>query len=153
MKKPSIGESSVRLQTVCRKVGVDYLVIMGRKCPKCKIRTRFASSTEVYKKDYGDIYICDKCCAYVGCHKGTTKAFGRVGKYKLRKKKQKCHKLFDRMWKRKMVENPDWSKTKCRRKAYKWLSKEMKIPVELTHIGMFDNGQCQQVIELCQNYS
>jgi len=153
-KRPSIGENTQRVQKLCTKHGFDYLVLLGRKCPDCNVRTTFTSATKVYGKgkDFGDVYLCPKCDAYVGCHKGTTKAYGRVANKYLRRKRGHAHKFFDNMWQRKMDENPEWSKGKARRKAYKWLSKQMALPVELTHIGMFDIPQCQQVIELCRPF-
>ena len=37
-----------------------------------------------------------------------------------------------------------------RDKAYKWLSKEIGLPKEQTHIGMFEKEQCEKVMEISQ---
>ena len=154
-KRPQIGENMEHLQRVCLDHKADFLVLIGRKCPDCKDRTVFCNSQNVYGKgtDFGDIYLCTKCGAYVGCHKGTNKAYGRVAQKPLRNYRKEAHRLFDGMWQIKMRINPGMSKTKARRKAYTWLSKEMGLPIELTHIGMFDIPQCQQVIKSCKTFN
>lgn len=38
-----------------------------------------------------------------------------------------------------------------RSQAYAWLAKEMKLPIERCHIGMFDETQCARVIEICDH--
>ena len=36
-----------------------------------------------------------------------------------------------------------------RRTAYDWLSRRMGLPMDQTHIGMFDVEQCKRVVEIC----
>ena len=38
-----------------------------------------------------------------------------------------------------------------RNAAYGWLAQKMDIPVEKTHIGMFDVDQCRRAIRIVQN--
>jgi len=38
-----------------------------------------------------------------------------------------------------------------RNEAYEWLCEQLGMSREETHIGMFDETQCKQVVELCQS--
>lgn len=109
-------------------------------CDYCRTPAEFIDSAIIYGKSYGMIYYCPNCGAYVGCHKGTDIPLGRLANKELRDWKMKAHDAFD----------PIWKSHKMRRKlAYKWLSEQMGIPWEKTHIGMFDVEQCKQVIQIC----
>ena len=44
------------------------------------------------------------------------------------------------------------SKYKARNMAYEWLSKQMNIPLEFTHIAMFNVEQCKIAIKKCKPY-
>lgn len=46
-------------------------ILSGRICPYCHVPTEYKNSIEVYGVDYGMIYYCPQCGAYVGVHKGT----------------------------------------------------------------------------------
>jgi hypothetical protein len=96
------------------------------------------------------IYYCAPCQAWVGVHKGTNKALGRLANAELREWKKEAHKYFDPLWQAKIKQG--YTKTQARRRAYKWLSQQMGIPVKETHIGMFDVDQCKQVVEICKRY-
>lgn len=96
------------------------------------------------------IYLCKKCVAWVGVHKGTDVALGRLANAELRILKKEAHFYFDTLWRRKMEKG--FTKKEARSKAYVWLSNEMNILPEFTHIGMFDVPQCKKVIELCKKY-
>ena len=82
--------------------------------------------------------------AYVGCHKGTTNPLGRLADADLRKAKSLAHQAFDTLWKNGYFES--------RKSAYKWLSMKMGIPASETHIGMFDESQCDEVIGHCDKF-
>lgn len=112
-------------------------------CPYCGRLAEFVSSKEVYGgRDYGHmIYLCRKCNAYVGCHKGTDKPLGRLANAQLRYWKQEAHAAFDPIWKYGL---------KKRNEAYAWLASCMGLPVKKTHIGMFDVAQCKQVVAICK---
>lgn len=86
------------------------------------------------------IYQCQNCNARVGCHKGTTRPLGNVANEALRLKRIETHRVFDDWWK---------SQHMTRTGAYKWLSRQMRLPSAKTHIGGFEMDQCQQVIALC----
>ena len=119
--------------------------LSGKVCPYCNKDTELIDSAEIYGgKSYGLMYICRDCNAYVGCYRDTDKALGRLADFQLRDFKHRAHLHFDKIWQ----ENPSIG----RRDAYRWLAQQMDIPVELTHIGMFEVDMCQKVIELSEEY-
>ena len=87
------------------------------------------------------LYQCQNCSARVGCHKGTKRPLGNVANKALRLKRMETHQVFDSFWR-------DQGMT--RTAAYKWLSEQMALPENQTHIGGFEIDQCQQVIDLCR---
>ena len=120
----------------------------GKTCPYCESKTEFIDSSYIYGRSYGMIYCCKPCIAYVGVHKGTDKALGRLANAELREAKKEAHRYFDLLWKKKIEFG--YSKSEGRSKAYKWISDEMKIKPADTHIGMFDVDRCNRVVELCK---
>lgn len=117
------------------------------ECPYCDGRSVLASSAEVYGgRDYGPIYLCRPCDAYVGCHPGTTKPLGRLANAELRQWKQRAHAAFDPLWKRGSKQQ----RFKRRRDAYAWLANNMGLSGDACHIGMFNVTQCKQVVDLCK---
>lgn len=92
---------------------------------------------------YGKIYLCRNCMAYVGVHKGTDKPLGRLANAELRNWKKAAHAVFDPLWKYGRFRGH-------RNAAYAWLAQKMGLPVEKTHIGMFDVGQCRKAIEIIE---
>lgn len=122
-------------------------------CPYCGQLSKFLPSSEgIYSKDYGPVYACMPCRAWVGCHHGTRTALGRLANKELRIAKMRAHAAFDPLWK-KRTDNKHLKKHKSRAKAYSWLSETLGIPSEHCHIGMFDVEVCKRVIEVCNAYS
>lgn len=123
------------------------LIIQGKICPYCGKDTEFMDSSIVYGKSYGMIYICRTCNAYVSVHKGTDQALGRLANKQLRVLKHEAHEYFDKIWRFKLMK---------RTEAYTWLSSVLELPEEYTHIGMFSEKTCRQVIyvskQLLQKY-
>ena len=112
-------------------------------CDYCGRRTEYVDSKVIYGKSYGMIYLCRNCMAYVGVHKGSDKPLGRLANAQLRYWKKEAHAAFDPLWK--------YGSFKHRRNAaYAWLAEQMGLPVDKTHIGMFDVGQCKAVIQICR---
>lgn len=93
--------------------------------------------------DYGMIYYCPQCGAYVGVHKGTDRAKGRLANAELRRCKIEAHRYFDELYKRGLMK---------RREAYKWLSDQLGLPPEYTHIGMFNPETCAKVVDVSKKY-
>lgn len=130
------------------------------ECPYCRNKANLhLDSSIVYGKNYGAIYLCECypiCNSYVGCHPNSTQPLGRLADSNLRYWKKQAHKYFDVLWKTGEINKiyPEFIKGATNRsKAYKWLSKQLNIPGERTHIGMFDVNKCKTVVKLCKPYS
>lgn len=127
-------------------------ILLGLKCPYCLKLSEHVSDTEVYSKSYGGmIYLCRECSAYVGCHKSRpTESLGRLANKELREAKIEAHYYFDDLWRRKIAKGV--KKHEARGNAYKWLSEQLGLAPELTHIGFFNVEYCKKVVELCKPY-
>ena len=128
-------------------------ILYGRLCPYCGKAAVLMSSKTFYGEhsDFGWVWGCTPCGAWVGVHKGTSKAFGRLANAELREYKKEAHKYFDWLWERKMkLQNV--TKNKARNAGYDWIAKELNIERRYCHIGMFDVDDCKRVIELCKPY-
>lgn len=118
-------------------------ILRGKICPYCKKETRIIDSIRVYKKkSYGLISMCVPCGAYVGVHKDTIIPLGRVAKKDLREARKETHSYFDRIWKNGYMDRTD---------SYKWMSEQLNIPFEFTHIAMFSKVTCMRVSKLSKN--
>lgn len=130
-------------------------IMAGKICPYCNFKTEYVDSEVIYGKSYGMIYLCMPCDAYVGVHKGTDNALGRLANAELRHWKKEAHAYFDPIAKTDLI-NKIWDKyfpyTSNRSKAYAWLSEQIGIERDLCHIGMFDVEQCKMVVEVCKPY-
>ncbi|PSB26105.1 zinc-finger-containing protein [Chlorogloea sp. CCALA 695] len=87
------------------------------------------------------MYLCDaypSCDARVGCHPRTIIALGTLANKELRRWRSLAHRKFDPLWQSGVFSS--------RQGAYKWLSKAMRLPLEKTHVAMFDIRQCQRAI-------
>ncbi|MCM1075773.1 MAG: DUF3268 family zinc-finger domain-containing protein [Bacteroides sp.] len=116
----------------------DPIVLLGWSCPYCGNPTKLVSSSEIYGQSYGGkCYYCEPCQAWVGCHKNSDRALGRVANKQLRKLKHQAHEAFDPIWKDRGIP---------RGEAYKMLSLAFGLPIEQTHIGMFDEELCRKTI-------
>ena len=114
-------------------------------CPYCGMRAKRANGCDLYphrpdlwKKKF---VVCFPCDARVGCH-ANGDPLGELANAELRSIRIKAHAAFDPKWKQGGMS---------RSKAYRWLSKQLGIRFEDTHIGMFDMDQCQRVIEVCES--
>jgi len=128
-------------------------------CPYCDNKaTLHINSGVVYGgRNFGPIYLCDSypmCDSYVGCHPDTVKPLGRLANKELRKWKNTAHKYFDPLWKTGKINEiyPVYVQGGIRKKAYVWLSKQLGIKLDVTHIGMFDVDTCKEVVEICKYY-
>jgi len=125
-------------------------IIEGKKCPYCGEASIYIDSKVIYGVSYGMIYLCRPCDAYVGVHKGSNKALGRLANWELRGAKRKAHEFFDILWKAAIQQ---WrTKREARNSAYVWLAGQLELSIEHTHIGMFDLALCNKVIDLCKPY-
>jgi zinc-finger-containing domain len=102
-------------------------------------------------RDYGPVWACLDCDAWVGCHSGTHKPLGRLADKELRQWKMHVHRYFDPIWEarlaRKRSADPKYTKAMARGGRYKALSLILGIPQQECHIGMFDVSRCCQAVE------
>ena len=122
----------MKIPTICRYCGGVIRLVPARKI--------YRASTDRLGLTGENIYLCQNCNARVGCHKGTNRPLGNVANEVLRLKRVETHQVFDAFWKHRRM---------TRTAAYKWLSEQMALPENQTHIGGFEMDQCQKVIELC----
>lgn len=116
-------------------------VFEARICPYCKSLTINDSETTVYGREYKGhgVIRCikyPKCNSYVGKN-SDGRPLGRLANPRLRELKKEAHHYFDMIWKNKHCKRGD---------AYEMLSKDLNIPTEFTHIGMFSEKTCIKVI-------
>ena len=122
-----------------------------RYCQQPAALLRRGDAGYPYQCDYGPVWTCVPCKAWVGCHPGTENPLGGLANAELRAAKQEAHAAFDPLWHRKMV-NENCSKSKARRAGYRWLSEQLGIPYEKTHIGYMSLDECRKVVEVCTNF-
>lgn len=117
-------------------------IFEGKICPYCKQPSQYVDSKIIWGKSYGMIYYCQPCQSWVGVHKDEPeKALGRLANAELRELKKEAHAAFDPIWK---------SNMKSRHDAYTWLSEQLGIPRDYTHIGYFGVETCKKVITICK---
>ena len=117
-------------------------------CPFCNSRVSLIDSAKIYGCHYGFIYLCNsfpKCDARVKCHPKTIIPMGTLADKELRRWRSLAHRKFDPLWQSGVFSN--------RQAAYKWLSKVMRLPLEKTHVAMFDKRQCQRAIALVEVFT
>ncbi len=127
------------------------------KCPYCQSEATLRDTAIIYGRSYGNAWICTnfpECDSYVGVHKETDKPLGTLANKELRTWRKRIKLVFNSIWKGGMINSiyPKYLKDISNRsKAYVWLSIEMKLSSEETHIGMFNVEQCEQALKICDN--
>ena len=118
-----------------------------QQCPFCNSRVSLIDSAKVFGCSYGFIYLCDAypdCDARVKCHPKTIIPMGTLANKELRRWRSLVHRKFDPLWQSGVFSS--------RQIAYKWLSKAMKLPLERTHVAMFDIRQCQMACSVIESF-
>lgn len=111
-------------------------------CPYCGGDAPPVSSREVYAgRDFGTIYLCRPCGAYVGSHKGTGEPLGTPANAELRDLRRKAHAALDPLWRSGRMTRTD---------AYRWLALRMGLTPDACHIGLFGPEQCRLVVRICE---
>ena len=116
------------------------------KCPYCGANGVLRKAAEIYGDNAFEeyVYVCSNyptCNSYVGVHKGTLKPKGIMADGDLRNKRIRTHKMFDSVWKNNIM---------TRKEAYRWLSYELCLGFEQTHIANFSSYMCDKAIEVCK---
>lgn len=122
-------------------------------CDYCGQNAVLVKSSEVYGsgRDYGPMWLCQPCQAWVGCHPGTTRSLGRLANAELRQAKMAAHAAFDPLWR----DHPDppWGRPGHRKSAYTWLADQLGLPPRHCHIGMMGVLACWRVVEACRPFT
>ena len=102
------------------------------------------SSTTIYRgADYGMVWDCRPCDAYVGTHRNSKHhaPLGRLANRDLRHWKSLAHAAFDPLWK-------GSERTMNRKEAYALMADCMELSKDAAHIGKFDVPECMKIVEL-----
>lgn len=94
-------------------------------------------------------WLCNRCGAYVGTHKGTINPLGTPCGEETRKARIAAHAAFDPMW-RKRMRLSGLKQSVARGRGYKWLAAQMGLSRKDCHIGMMTAEQAWRVVELCR---
>ncbi len=110
-----------------------------------KLKTCPVHQAVLIAKDtqYGTRYNCPHLSCTVACWSGSTSTPADAETRDLR---HQCHQLFDPLWKSR-------TRFESRGLAYRWLRQVMGLTYETAHIGMFDKGQCERLLELLREQS
>ncbi len=129
---------------------------MSPTCPYCGKGSQLlfvnAPGYPYGHRDYGPVYVCVPCKAWVCCHAFTIRPLGRLADAALRKAKMQAHEVFDFMW-QKRARLSAIPPSEARRAGYAWLAKQLNLPIEQCHIGMMDLEACRRVCSICSPYT
>lgn len=118
-------------------------------CPYCeKEAVYLSSSVSLYAngKDYGPVFCCRPCRAWVGVDTSTLTPLGTMANGQLRAARMQAHFFFDQLWRGKT-----WRMR--RDEACRWMAAQLGIEPEQFSIAALDLAQCENLIELSRNYS
>lgn len=119
-------------------------------CPYCKSPARLRPASVVHgssvrsRRSY--LYICShwpECDAYVSAHKKNCRPMGTLANGSLRHKRILAHRALKELQASRNMEK--WA-------AYLWLQGKLSLPESQTHIGLFSEQMCEQVIALCYQH-
>lgn len=126
-------------------------------CTYCQKPTELQTGAELYNRpDLGGkhFWVCKPCGAWVGTrHDG--EPLGTLANATTRIARREAHKVFDALWDTTRRWWPEGTTPgmaappfSTRWAAYAWLSKQLGLEADRTHIAMFDEGQCAAVVAL-----
>ncbi len=117
-------------------------------CPYCGSIAVLRDGEYVYSgRAKGEkLYVCSmypECNAYVGVHKGTNIPLGTLANSELRNKRIRAHKLFDSIWKNKLMS---------KKEAYRWMEYSMGLIKSDAHIAKFSDYRCEELMKKCKEF-
>lgn len=127
-----IRVKSPNIQKIDKPTNVN---LFPTTCNICGGEVIYTTNDKIYGKKYGSgyCYLCTKCGAYVGTHEPMPEvALGLLANKQMRIGKMMCHDLFDGFWQGKKKASSK------RQRLYKYLAKELDIPIKDCHFGYFD---------------
>lgn len=101
------------------------------------------TSIPIYGTDYGPMYQCQPCGAYVGCHPDTDIPLGHVANAELRDRRKAVKAIFNPLWQR----GPKMGRAQRRSWCYAWLARKMEIPPDDCHVGHFGIKECNEALK------
>lgn len=107
------------------------------QCPYCPGKPELKSSTVIYGRDLGYIWICPLCKAYVGCHKNTKTPKGFLANKEYRELRKQAHALFDPIWKKGEMK---------RSQAYRRMAEILNIDTKDAHISQLSIDNLHKLI-------
>jgi len=115
-----------------------------KHCPYCHetpICLNHKHKMYPYRNDYGYIWLCPSCKAFVGCHRGTKIPKGFLANKNIRVLRKQAHALFDPIWQEGHMK---------RRQAYRRLAELLAIEKEEAHISQLSEEQLYKLIRSLQ---
>lgn len=112
------------------------------RCSYCGSPAVLKPASEIYHDPNreGCVYACSHypvCDAYVSVFPGSKVPMGTLANSALRKKRILAHQTFDQLWK---------SGIFTRNQAYQWIADKLGLSLQQTHIALFGEYFCDQVI-------
>lgn len=145
-----------------KKEKIHQLLNVEQTCPYCGSKViymtgnKFMEITEKYSDEVNnfpaymenaDMLVCSSypyCNSYCIPSLNQEGNFvGKVANKELRKKRQLAHYSINIIWKTRIMS---------RRCCYYWLSRQMRIRLEKTHISLFSSKQCDKAIAICYDF-
>lgn len=119
------------------------------KCSYCGSKAHLRPASVVHKQAAPgeEVYVCARfpaCDAYVSAHRDSHLPMGTLADKSLRQKRRQAHIALNRLWEQGLM---------TRKEAYRWLQVQLGLPESEAHIGHFSAYRCEQVIDLCSQFS
>jgi len=135
------------------------------KCNCCLTEgVKLVNNDVIYSRSFGKwpyVYLCPHCSAYVGLHPDTDLPLGTLADSFVRDARKAAKIPFFTLIRIRWTKKEQKYDTKRKRyvtidvsnrnAAYKWLSEKSGIPLKLCHFAMFDEEQCETVMQICYN--
>jgi hypothetical protein len=131
------------------RVPPAHRIPLPTECPKCGGPVAIENNRALYGSSYGRYPWCVMCkdaacgCA-VGFHPETNIPLGIMADRATRTARSRCKDAFNPLWMEGAL---------TRNAAYEWLAKELGIPPERCHIGLFDIEQCNAALAAIERRS
>lgn len=118
-------------------------------CPYCGAQALLRPASWVHGKSEQSqgkhLYVCSnwpKCDSYVAAHEGDLTPMGTLANSELRHKRILAHKALAKY--QKVTGMDRWA-------TYIWLEGKLGLDQRSTHIGLFSEETCNEVIALCKD--
>ncbi len=118
-------------------------------CPYCLQRAVLCPANFVHRDSPSAVgkhlYVCSnwpRCDSYVSVRESDLSPMGTLANKKLRQRRIQAHKALERYRK---------ATGMSKQEVYLWLRAKMGLDSLDGHIAKFDEEQCQEVIQLCDN--